>query len=55
MKRVYEFQNGIVEIVIPDIYNKENFVKKTEDFLKKVISEVNNNGNSDTCRDFREK
>lgn len=55
MKRTYEYQNGTIFVSLPSSSDRENLIKATEDFLKKVISEGVNNGNSNTSKDFREK
>lgn len=55
MKRTYKYQNGTVHIVLQKSYDQEHLKKVTQEFLKKVISEGTNNGNSNTSGDFREK
>ena len=55
MKRTYKYQNGTVYIVLQKSHDQEHLKKATQEFLKKVISEGTNNGNSNTSGDFREK
>lgn len=55
MKKIYEYQNGTVHISLSDSFNQEYLKKATQEFLKKVISEGNQNGNSNTSTNFREK
>ena len=55
MEKVYTYKNATICIRKADAYNRRNVEKATEEFLKKVISGGNNNGNSNTSRNFREK
>lgn len=55
MRKTYRYDNALVHIVSLDKYDRENFKKATQEFLKKVMREGKRNGNSDTRRDFREK
>lgn len=55
MKRTYKYQNGTVHVVLQKSYDQERLKKATQEFLKKVISEGTNNGNSNTSGNFREK
>lgn len=55
MKKVYEYQNGTICVMLPKSCDQENLIKVTEKFLKKVISEGTKNGDSNTCKNFREK
>lgn len=55
MKKVYEYQNGTICVMLPKSCDRENLIKVTADFLKKVVSEGTKNGYSNTCKNFREK
>ena len=55
MERTYKYQNGTVYVTSSKTSDREHLQKATEEFLKKVISEVMKNGNSNTSGDFREK
>lgn len=55
MEKAYKYKNGTIFVTLPESCDREKLIKATEDFLKKVISEGNKNGYSNTRRDFREK
>lgn len=55
MERIYKTTNGTIVVTLPESCDREELKKATEEFMKKVISEVKNNGNSNTSRNFREK
>ena len=55
MKKTYKYQNGVIHVTLLKSYDRENLIKATEEFLKKVISEGIKDGNGNTSRDFREK
>lgn len=55
MEKVYEYQNGTIYVTLPTSCDREKLKKATGEFLKKVISEVKDNGNRNTSEDFREK
>ena len=55
MEKTYEYQNGVIYVVLPESCDQEIFKKVTTEFLKKVISEERKNGNNNPSRDFREK
>ena len=55
MKKTYRYKNGTICVTLSKSYNRENLMKVTEEFLKKVISEELKNGNSNTSKNFREK
>ena len=38
MKKIYEYQNGIIHVNLPISCDREELQKVTEEFLKKVIS-----------------
>lgn len=52
MKKVYEYQNGIICVTLPESFNLDYLKDATSDFLKKVISEEIKNGDSDKSRNF---
>lgn len=55
MEKTYKFQNGTITVVLPESCDREKLRRVTEDFLKKVISGGNKNGNSNTRNNFRKK
>ena len=55
MKKTYNYKNGTISVLGLGTYDRENFKKATEKFLKKVISGGNKIGDSNTSRDFWEK
>lgn len=55
MEKVYECQNGTIYVTLPESCDREKLKKLTEEFLKKVISGGNKNGNSNTSGNFREE
>ena len=52
MEKTYKCKNGTILVTLPESCDREKLKKVTEVFLKKVISEGKNNGNSNTRRDF---
>lgn len=52
MDKTYRTRNGIIYVTLPESCDREALKKVTEEFLKKVISEGKNNGNSNTSRNF---
>ena len=55
MERVYKYKNGTIHVTLPETCDREKLRKVTEEFLKKVIYEVRNNGNCNTRKNFRKK
>ena len=55
MERVYECKNGTIHVTVPESCDREKLRKVTEEFLKKVISGGNKNGNSNTRTNFRKE
>ena len=55
MDKTYKYRNGTIYVTLPESCDREKLKNVTEDFLKKVISGGKKNGNSNTCRNFREK
>ena len=55
MEKIYKHRNGTIVVTLPESCDREELKRVTEVFLKKVLSEAKNNGNSYTRRDFREK
>ena len=54
MEKKYTYENAVVSVVIPDD-GVSNIRKATENFLRKVIKEKRNNGDSNTRGIIREK
>lgn len=52
MKKTYNYKNGTIFISGLDTYDRENFKKATEIFLRKVINGGNKIGDSNPSRDF---
>ena len=42
MEKIYKYKNGTIFVTLPESCDREKLKKITEEFLKKVISEVNN-------------
>lgn len=55
MERIYEYENGTIYVSSPDVSDRRELQKATEEFLKKVIKERLKNGNSYTSGDIRKK
>ena len=55
MEKIYEFENGIIYVTLPETCDREKLRKVTEEFLKKVICGRDKNGNGNSSRNFREK
>ena len=55
MEKIYEYKNGTIYVLGLESYNREEFKKATERFLKKVIIGGKRNGNSNSSGDFRKK
>lgn len=54
MQKVYKYGNGMVYVEMPK--SDSGLIKKaTEDFLRKVLKESIQNGNSDQSRNIRKK
>lgn len=52
MQKIYKYKNGIVYITNPGNDISNNLKTATENFLRKVVEERMNNGNSDKSRDI---
>lgn len=52
MKKVYKYRNSTIEILIPNENYVTNLQTSTEIFIRKVLKERRNNGNSDTSRNI---
>ena len=52
MEKIYTYKNATIHVVNTNI-NKENLYKATEKFIKKVLKERTQNGNSDSSGDFK--
>lgn len=55
MDREFYYPNAVVRIILPDNYSEITLRKATEDFMRKVIKEKNQNGNKHQTRDIKEK
>lgn len=55
MERIYEYENGIIYVSSPDVSDRRELQKYTEEFLKQVIRERLKNGNSYTSGDIRKE
>ena len=55
MKKVYKYRNSTIEVLIPDEDYVTNLQTSTEIFIRKVLKERNNNGNSNTSRSINKK
>ena len=53
MEKKYEYDNGTIYVVLPEVCDREKLRKVTEEFLKKVIYGGKKNVNSYTREDFR--
>ena len=52
MDKIYKYKNGTIYVTLPESCDRENLIKITEDFLKKVINGGSKNGNNHSSRDF---
>lgn len=55
MEKIYEYKNGTIHVFGLESYNREEFKKATERFLKKVFNGGKKDGNGNSSRDFRKK
>lgn len=55
MRKTYRYDNALVHILSLDTYDRENFKKATQEFLRKVIREGARNGNSNTRTNIRKE
>ena len=55
MERVFNFKNGTICVLNLDKFDNEKLRKDTEIFLKKIIKERIQNGNSYKSWDFRKE
>ena len=55
MERIYEYKNGTIYVTVPETCDREKLRQVTEEFLKKVMYGGSNNGNSNSCKNFRKK
>lgn len=55
MRKTYRYDNALVHIVSLDKYDRENFKKATQEFLRKVMREETKNGNSNTRTNIRKE
>lgn len=52
MQKIYNYGNVVIRVIIPETDISENLQKHTENFLRKVIKERDNNGYSNTSRNI---
>ena len=55
MERIYQYENGIIVVTLPESCDREKLKRVTEDFLKKVINGGIQHGNTSTSSHIREK
>lgn len=55
MEKVYEFENGVIYVELPESCDRDKLRKVTEEFLKKVIYGGTKNGNSNSSNNFRKE
>ena len=46
MRKVYKYENATIIVLNTNVCATDKFKRATEHFIKKVIKERNNNGNS---------
>lgn len=47
MEKIYECENGIIYVTLPESCDREKLVESTEEFLRKVFVGGIDNGNCD--------
>lgn len=55
MRTEIHYKNAVVRVIIPDNFSDKTIHKATEEFMKKVIKEKNQNGYKHTSGDIKEK
>ena len=55
MKKIYNFDNAVVEVISWDTYDRESFKNATERFIKKIFLGGNDNGYFNTSGNFSKK
>lgn len=55
MKKTYKYENAIIRVTSSKSCSREELIKLTEDFMKKVIYGGKKNGYTNTTRNFNEK
>lgn len=52
MNKIYRYKNGYVYVTLPRTCNRDELIKATEEFLKKVIKGGRDNGYTDKSRNI---
>jgi hypothetical protein len=52
MRKVYNYKNATIIILNANVCTTEKFKKSTENFIKKVIKERDNNGDTNQTGNF---
>lgn len=55
MEKIYKYENATIYVTLSETSDHEELKKATENFLRKVISEVGNNGNCNQSRIIRKE
>lgn len=55
MKKTYEYENATIYVTSTKTVSREELIKSTEEFMKKVIRGGNQNGNTNSTRNFSKK
>ena len=55
MEKVYKYDNATIYVTSTKSCNRQELVRATEEFVRKVISGGNKNGYIDKTRDFGKK
>ena len=55
MKKVYEYENATVYVTSTKTVSREELIKSTEEFMKKVICGGKKNGYTNTTRNLSKK
>lgn len=55
MRKVYNYENATIIILNANVCTTDRFKKSTENFIKKVIKERNDNGNNDQTGNLNKK
>ena len=55
MEKTYKYDNAIIRVTSTKTVSREELIKSTEEFMKKVIHGGKKNGYTNTTRNFNEK
>lgn len=55
MEKVYAYRDATVYVILPDTSDWDTLKKATEEFLRKVISEVEEYGNCNQSKTIRKE